>query len=143
MNNRQSTQGGFSLIEILVAFSILSLALGILLNIFSSGLGTAIIAEEYTVATQIAESLLAETGVEEELLEGERSGTEQEKYHWTVSVGLYQLELFEQDAASESQKSSLVAVVPMQIQVRVSWGEEELTEPRSVELSTLRFAASR
>lgn len=139
MNNRQTTQSGFSLIEILVAFSILSLALGILLNIFSSGLGTAILAEEYTVATQIAESLLAETGVEEELQEGERSGTEQEKYHWTVSVGEYQLDVPEQEVDSESQKPSLAAV-PMQIQVRVSWGEEELTEPRSVELSTLRFA---
>ena len=128
------------MIEILVAFSILSMALGILLNIFSSGLGTAIIAEEYTVATQIAESLLAETGVEEELQEGERSGTEQEKYHWTVSAGLYQLDLFEQDAVSEIQKLSQAAV-PMQIQVRVSWGEEELSEPRSVELTTLRFAA--
>ncbi|MGZ8224716.1 MAG: type IV pilus modification PilV family protein, partial [Methylobacter sp.] len=49
-------QAGFSLLEILIAFTILAFSLSILLNIFSTGANTAVVAEEYTAAVQIAES---------------------------------------------------------------------------------------
>ena len=39
-------QRGFSLLEILIAFSILALSLGILLKIFSAGVNTAGVAED-------------------------------------------------------------------------------------------------
>ena len=82
MNNNK----GFSLLEILVAFSILAVSLGILLKIFSSGVNTAMVAEEYTIATQIAESLMAQTGVIEPVTVGNTSGTENEKYHWQINI---------------------------------------------------------
>ena len=75
-------QRGFSLLEILIAFSILALSLGILLKIFSAGVNTAGVAEEYTAAVQIAESLMAQTGVETPLQPNEATGLENEKYHW-------------------------------------------------------------
>ena len=56
-------QAGFSLLEMLVAFTILAFSLVVILRIFSSGIGTAVTAEEYTAAVQIAESLLAKTGL--------------------------------------------------------------------------------
>jgi len=82
MNNNK----GFSLLEILVAFSILAVSLGILLKIFSSGVNTAMVAEEYTMATQIAESLMAQTGVIEPVTAGNSRGTENEKYHWQINI---------------------------------------------------------
>ena len=75
---------GFSLLEILVAFTIMAVSLGIVLKIFSSGVNTAIISEDYIIATQIAESLMAKTGIEEPLSIGEKSGTEGDKYQWRV-----------------------------------------------------------
>ena len=60
----QNKQQGFSLLEILIAFSILALSLGILLKIFSAGVNTAIIAENYTTAVQLSESLMAKVGIE-------------------------------------------------------------------------------
>ena len=120
---------GFSLLEILVAFSILAISLGILLKIFSSGLNTAMIAEEYTVATQIAESLMAKTGIEEPLAVGESSGTEVEKYHWRVTVENSQNpaddELGEDDAG-------LLAV-----RVMVQWGDDDRNR-RAIELKTVQ-----
>ena len=80
-------QKGFSLLEILIAFSILALSLGILLKIFSAGVNTAVVAEDYTAAVQIAESLMAKTGVETALQESQDSGVENEKYNWQVDVG--------------------------------------------------------
>lgn len=117
---------GFSLLEILVAFSIMSISLGILLQIFSSGVNTAMVAEEYTVATQIAESLMAKNGIEEPLTIGEMSGIEAEKYHWRVSVKDYGNPVFENDAGL------------MMVQVLVKWGNEQ-SNNRAVELNTVKI----
>ena len=131
-NSFSTQQKGFSLLEILVAFSILALALGILLKIFSSGVRTAIIAEEYTAAVQIAESLLAKTGVETELEEGTEQGIENEQYNWTVATQKFAIE--EDDTYQSKSNSEL-----MQIIVTVNWQESELADPREVELNTLRL----
>ena len=120
-------QQGFSLLEILVAFSILAISLGILLKIFSSGVNTAVIAENYTVATQIAESLMAKTGIETPLTEGERSGVEDETYHWQVNVSQLSPDVFEEG----------VMIELMAVQVIVDWGEDN-QDNRSIELNTVR-----
>ena len=117
---------GFSLLEILVAFSILAISLGILLKIFSSGVNTAMIAEEYTVATQIAESLMAKTGIEEPLVVGENSGTEVEKYHWRVTVES------SPNPADDGEVAGFLAV-----QVIVEWGDDD-KKRRAIELATVK-----
>jgi len=48
------------------------------------------VAEEYTTAVQIAEGLLAQTGVETPLQVNESHGIEGEKYHWELSVTPYE-----------------------------------------------------
>lgn len=116
---------GFSLLEILVAFSIMGIALGIVLRIFSSGVHTAALAEEYTVATQIAESLMASTGVETPLTEGEDSGVEDAKYQWRVSV----------EQLPELVGGSTLGL--MQVDVVVSWGEDEERQ-RRIELTRVK-----
>jgi len=121
---------GFSLLEILVAFSILAISLGILLKIFSSGVNTAMIAEEYTVATQIAESLMAKTGIEEPLLVGENSGTEVEKYHWRVTVE-------NSPNPADDEDTGLLAV-----QVIVQWGDDDRNR-RAIELKTVKTGPSK
>lgn len=125
-------QKGFSLLEVLVAFSIMAVALGILLNIFSSGVNTAVIAEEYTVATQIAEGLMAKTGVETALTPGETFGTEAEKYHWTVSVTTPP----ELSALMEPDQESFAL---MEVTVIVEWGD---AGGRRVELHSLKTGAA-
>ena len=120
---------GFSLLEILVAFSILAISLGILLKIFSSGVNTAMIAEEYTMATQIAESLMAKTGIEEPLVVGENYGTEVEKYHWRVSVENI---LNPADDEGDEEDAGFLAV-----RVIVHWGDDDRNR-RVVELNTVK-----
>ncbi len=122
-----SGNSGFSLLEVLVAFSILAVSLGIVLKIFSSGVNTAVISEEYTVATQLAESLMAKTGVETSLEEGEEQGTEVDKYHWRVLVSS-----IPSPAAEQTEED----VQFMAVSVSVEWGEGE--NPRRVELNTLK-----
>ncbi len=79
-------QHGFSLLEILIAFSILALSLGILLNIFSGGLRRAMVADEYQQAVTIAQSLNDAVGIVWKLETGENQGEVLEKYSWRISV---------------------------------------------------------
>lgn len=75
-------QGGFSLLEVLVAFSILALSMGVLMQIFSGGLRNVGLSEDYARAVAIAETQLAGAGVETPLVAGEASGEFGEKFRW-------------------------------------------------------------
>ncbi len=126
-------QRGFSLLEILIAFSILALSLGILLKIFSAGVNTAGVAEEYTAAVQIAESLMAGAGIEAPLQAGETSGLENEKYHWQVSVNPFQF------MAEKELDAAILPVILFKVKVTVNWGDGN-SDDRQVELITLKLA---
>ena len=115
-----------------MAFSILAISLGVLLNIFSSGLRMMVVADEYTRASQVAESMLAKVGVEKPLEEGVEQGIEGDGFRWTLSVQPYVLEIEELDLES-------LAMIPYKVDVKVEWGDGEPV--RSVELTTLRLAA--
>jgi general secretion pathway protein I len=124
-------QQGFSLLEILIAFSILALSLGILLKIFSAGVNTALVAEDYTAAVQIAESLMAKTGVETPLQVYQASGLENEKYHWLVEVSPYEFN-------PEQVDLTAITAEIFKVKVIVSWGDDNAND-RQVELTTLKL----
>ena len=129
MNVKHQSQQGFSLLEILIAFSILALSLGILLNIFSGGLRRSLVAEEYQQAVTIAQSVLSKSGVEEELEDGSKQGIIDEKYTWSETV-----ESFQEDGIDPE----VTGVFPYRVRVTVQWQVGE--NNRLVELSTLRLS---
>ncbi len=124
-------QQGFSLLEILIAFSILALSLGILLKIFSAGVNTAVVAEDYTAAIQIAESLMAKTGVETPLLPDQSSGVDNKKYHWLVEVSPFEFN-------PENVDLTAIRAVLYKVKVIVSWGDGDNND-RRIELTTLKL----
>ncbi len=131
-------QAGFSLLEILIAFSILALSLGILLKIFSSGVNTAQVAEEYTVAVQIAESLIAETGVTAPLQPGESSGVELQRYQWLISVTPYTLDFANVTSKKSDIDTGEIPLSLFKVRVVVTWGDDN----RQFELTKLKLAAA-
>jgi general secretion pathway protein I len=124
-------QQGFSLLEILIAFSILALSLGILLKIFSAGVDTAEVAEDYTAAVQIAQSLMAKTGVETPLQADQSSGLENEKYHWLVEVIPFEFN-------PDNVEPTAITAVLFKVKVSVSWGDDN-SDDRQVKLTTLKL----
>ena len=84
---------GFSLLEILVAFTILVLAMGILMQIFSRGVNNAGLADLYAKATILAESKLATVGIEAPLQDGNSTGQFElggsDRFQWQLQIGPY------------------------------------------------------
>lgn len=131
--NKRLKQQGFSLLEILIAFSILAVSLGILLKIFSGGLNNAIVSEDYTVAVQIAESLVAKTGSEIQLKAFQDSGNQNNKYRWQLTISPYTV-------SSEKLDTSKIPVELYKVNVTVTW-DDGTEDERLIELSTLKLAS--
>lgn len=116
----------------------MAVALTIVLRVFGSGVNNAVVSEEYTIAVQIAESLLATTGVEAPLIAGIHEGIEGDKYFWQIEINpanpkAAQHRFKKSDVSDEAPPPpQLVAV-----KVRVNWGDEDT--PRSVTLNTIKL----
>ena len=133
MNCFKKKQRGFSLLEMIIAFSILAVSLGILLRIFSSGITTAQVADDYTNAVQIANNLLAKTGVEKPLKLGEELGEENDFYHWRVRVS-------QKTFVSPELDLRGLPVELFNVNVLVWWGDDAKTDDRVLELNTVKLA---
>ena len=122
----RSMESGFSLLEILVAFSILALSLGVLLEIFSTSLRGVTLGDQYSKAAMIAESRLAEVGVEFPVASGVYEGESGEIYRWRVSLDPF-------------PDPELEAAEPYTVQVEVWW--RDLGRERRISLTSLRLGA--
>ncbi len=121
---------GFTLVEVLVALAVLTIALSGMMQIFSTGMRAAASAEARTIAVLLARSQLAAIGVETPLAAGDSEGEWDERFRWTASVSPYQ---------DPGLGEATAAGVPHRVRVTVSWGG-----PRgggSVTLTSLALAA--
>ncbi len=119
---------GFSLLEILVAFTIMAFALTVLLRIFGNNVQLAAVANDYSKATLLAESLLANVTAQTEM--EEQAGEFDDRFRWAVTVSDYSMDEGEIDWSEVKFKLLLVEAT---VQWPVGKGQRQLT------LSTLRL----
>ncbi len=123
---------GYTLIEVLVAFMILALALTVLLRIFSTGLRNVSVSSDYARAVLVAESQLATAGITAKLQPGETHGDDGDKFIWTQVVRNYTP--FNHDYQNTAR------VPAYYITVTVEWPHAGGT--RKVNLSSIRLGAA-
>ena len=128
-----SCQRGFTLLEILLAISILGVAVTVIMQQFSAGMKIARMSQSYTTATIYAKQKLEELQVEEEMREGEESGDFEDGYQYRVSITPYE------DYIEDDEDSELFDLLPLEmyhLEAVVWWKEGE--KEKSVALSTLK-----
>jgi general secretion pathway protein I len=118
-----ASNGGFTLLEILVALVVFALAFGVLAQIMHTGLRQSTVARSLAGATMLARSELARVGIEVPLEVGAVEGESEDGLRWQTEIEL----LVE---ASEDQSLALY-----QVQVTVAWGESPAEQ---LALTTLR-----
>ena len=129
-----SSQKGFTLLEILLAISILGVSLTIIMQQFSAGLRIAHTSKTYTTAISYAKQKLEEFQLQQEIQETEESGDFDDGYSWRVTIVPYEDYLEE-----EGEDEDLFELLPLEmyrLDSVVSWMEGD--KEKSVLLSTLK-----
>ena len=128
-------QRGFTLIEVVVAFALLALALTFLLASLSGATRQIRIASDSSRATLHAQSLLAQVGVGETLQPGRRQGTfDAGRYRWVLEIVPYVDPL-----RSPSPLSNPSAPRLMQLTLAMEWGNGR---GQQMQWQTLRLVQS-
>jgi general secretion pathway protein I len=121
--------GGFTLIEVLVAFMILIISLSVLFRIFSGGLRNIALSGDYARALLVAEAQLAAAGVSKPLAEGETFGESGEHYRWRLWV--------ERHIPWEDGEHRSGSVLAYRVTVEVDW--DQGLRKHQINLSSIRL----
>ena len=112
-------QRGYSLLEVIIAFALLALALTLLLGSLSGAARQVGQADVRSRATLYAQSLLSELGVGEALQPGQAEGDfDDGRYRWQLEVAPYVDPLRPPEVLDDPFAAQL-----LQVRLAVSWGE--------------------
>ena len=125
---RARAERGFTLLEVLVAFTIFAIVLAAVMQIFSTGTRNAEVSRSYVLALAEAQMQLARLGIEQPLIVGEESGELDNGMRWRRVVAPH-------DVGEVVPEGLPVA---FDVAVSVSWRDGG--RERRVSLSTLRLA---
>jgi general secretion pathway protein I len=120
------SEGGFTLLEVLAAIAVLSIASVAIFQLFSENLRGISSSEDYIYAVLQAESKMREILDTEELTESEWEETAEDGYAYSVTV-----------TKSLSEKTETLAKDLLKIHLTVTWTKG--TRQRSYTLNTLKL----
>lgn len=133
--NKKRGQGGFTLMEVLVSMAILGIALTLILELFSGGLRSAKISEEYTKAVWYGNAKMEEMLTVQDLSEGVTEGSFDSQYAWRSEVKKSNPKLTVEEDGQTNLPIDLYQIV-----VRVTWSSG--SGQRSYEVESLRVFKS-
>ncbi len=119
-NARQNAgQGGFTLLEVLLAFLVFALSFAVTLEILTGSIRNTARAREYTEAALIAQSLMNQVELDIPLQAGSFQG-EEGRYRW--EIGIYP---FQGDSSNSRsiELMELTRIELLEVECVVSWGD--------------------
>jgi len=125
-----NSERGFTLIEVVVAFVLLTVVLVTAFEVFSAGLARSGELENRSEALIVAQSQLAAAGVEQPLHDGETQGQSDDgRFRWTTRIT-------RTDEGLQAGKPAPSAYALYRIDVLVTW-EDAQGRPQGLPLSTM------
>jgi len=122
---------GFTLIEILVAISVLAISLVVILQLFSGGLKSVRLSNQYTRAIFYAREKMEEILLMEDLEAGSQEGSQEDEsedpLRWRAEIVLIE---------SEEEEASKLPFDTLGIMVDVMWHEGE--KEKRFQISTMK-----
>lgn len=122
-------QQGFTLLETLVALSVLAISLGVTYQVFSSALRGSTLADDYSQASMYADSHLAEVGKNVHLLPSVSEGSYSQRYRWKLEI---------QSLDASKSRTVLESIKRYQVVLNVYWRSSN--GERSIRATTFRLA---
>jgi general secretion pathway protein I len=126
----QDPDAGFTLLEVLIAFTLVAFVLAAVMQVYSGGLRMTGISEQRVVAAMLAKSKLAELSAKQPIVPRAESGLSDTGYRWRTEVTKYW-------EIAPVEETGGTPIVLYQLTVLVEWGPR--VRPRSFELTTLRI----
>ena len=114
---RSRQQGGFTLLEVLVAFVVFVLVFGAVLEAMGLALRNTRRSAEVSEAALWAQSKLDSLGTVDELEEGSENGEFSKRYQWQLEVSKYEV------VRTDGLAADSFPVELYRVDLTVSWGE--------------------
>lgn len=125
-------QGGFTLLEVLLAFVVFAISFAVTLEILTGAMRNTARAREYTEAALIAQSVMDQLGLDIPIESGTQLQGEEGDYRWELSIDLF---IGADDSSRSLELVELTGVDLLEVECIISWGEggrERRSEFRTV-----------
>jgi general secretion pathway protein I len=129
----RSRNGGFTLLELLLAFVVFALGFATVLEILSGSLRNTVRARHYSEAALTAQSLMDQVGLEMPLESGYSDNGEAGEYEWELNVSDY---VDTSENAHSVELAELTSIQLLQVDLYISWGKPPREQTRR--FSTIR-----
>jgi len=130
---RIKANGGFTLLEVLLAFVVFALSFTTVLEIMSGSMRNTVRAKEFSEVALLAQSGMDELGIDIPLEAGSTQAGESGDYQWEVNITLYEEQAGNPGAV---ELAELTGIELLQVDLVVSWGQPP--RDRFMSFSTVR-----
>lgn len=120
--------GGFTLLELLLAFVVFSLSFATVLEILSGSMRNTVRARHYSEAALTAQSMMDQVGLEIPLQAGHFANGESGDYEWQIDIIPYSGGEGNQLSTSLAELSG---VELLEVDLSISWGEPPREQTRN------------
>lgn len=132
-NRGRRGAGGFTLLEVMLAFVIFAISFATVLEIMAGSMRSVRRASEDTEVALLAQSVMDQVGTEIPIEEGQFSGTSMDRYQWQLGIYLYEES---GDDAGTHELAEMSGVELYQVELDIDW--ETGRNQRNLRFSTIK-----
>ena len=128
--------GGFTLLEVLLAFVIFSISFAVVLQILSGSIRNTARSKQYTEVALIGQSIMDTVGLDIPLESGTQASGESGDYTWQMEIFDYQPAETAEYGSDAMVLAELTGIQLLQVELFVSWGDP--ADERSRRFTTVK-----